>query len=104
MKTLVSRATCLRLAALCSVALLTALLVGCQTPGEVISVTESPNCPMCKTVTRTAAIKGLTYRKHICPGCKAVSDLGTWDESRVTVHVCDHCKAAVVACPQCAGK
>ncbi|MBT3374021.1 MAG: hypothetical protein HN742_26790 [Lentisphaerae bacterium] len=106
MKTVLSRSGCVRIAALCSVVLLAVLLVGCQTSGKVLSVSESAKCPMCKTETRTAPIKGLTYKKHICPGCKVVRDTSTWAETAdaTEVHVCDHCKTAVGACPQCAAK
>jgi hypothetical protein len=86
--------------------LLTVLIVGCQTSGKLVSVSESTVCPMCKTETRTAPIKGLTYKKHICPMCKTVRDTGTFAEAAdlTEVHVCDHCKAAVDKCPQCASK
>jgi len=104
MEKLLTRTTCLRVGILCCTALLAAALVGCQTSGEVVSVTQTPQCPMCKTETRTTAIKGLTYTKHVCPGCRTVADPGAWDESRATVHVCDHCKTAVATCPQCASK
>ena len=84
--------------------LLAVLSTGCQTPGKLISVKDCPVCPMCKTETRTAAVKGLTYRKTICPGCRKVSDSGTWMESQdlTSVVVCDKCKAVMANCPGCA--
>lgn len=107
MKTLLTRTACLRVAALCGVALLAAALVGCQTPGKVVSTTQSPQCPMCKTETRTTPVKGLTYKKHVCPGCKTISETSSIEHytgNMTTVHVCDHCKAAVTKCAQCASK
>jgi len=106
MKNLLSPKSYVRLAVLCCcIALLTTTLVGCQTAGKLVSVTESSVCPMCKTETRTAAIKGLTYTKHVCPGCRTITETHhyTGDVTSV-VHVCDKCKVAVTKCTACASK
>jgi hypothetical protein len=104
MKTTLSRIVSARLAALGSLALLAALLVGCQTSGKLVSVTESTECPLCRTETRTSAVKGLNITKHVCPKCKTVRDTGAFDEKAelTEVHVCDHCKAMVDLCDKCA--
>ena len=81
----------------------TFLLIGCQTPGKVISVEESVLCPKCKAETRTSAIKGINYTTCICPDCKTeyteIWD-GFYDEGAV-VHVCDNCKMIVEKCAAC---
>ena len=84
---------------------------GCQTVGASASNKDCKLCPMCKTQTRTAAIKDVKYSKCVCPGCKDVSKVdplladsllnyvgqGFGDK----VQVCDHCKAVVCKCPAC---
>ncbi len=106
MKKLLSISRFRQIAVLCAAMLLAIVVVGCQTSGKLVSVSESAVCPMCKTETRTTSIKGLTYKKHICPSCKTVRDTGTFAEAAdlTEVHVCDHCKAAVDKCPQCASQ
>ncbi len=51
-----------------------------------------------------AAIKGLTYKKHICPGCRTITETDHYTGDVTSVHVCDHCKAAVTKCPECASR
>jgi phage FluMu protein Com len=105
-KTTISRILSVRFVAVCGAAFLAVLLVGCQTSGKLVSVTQDTKCPLCHTETRTTAVKGLDYTKHICPNCKTVWDTGTSDEAAALtkVHVCDHCKAIVGLCPKCASK
>jgi hypothetical protein len=104
-KKLFSISTCRQAALLCGVMLLAVLVVGCQTSGKVLAVSESADCPMCKTETRTTPIKGLTYKKHVCPGCRTITETDHYTGNVTSsVHVCDHCKAAVTQCPQCASK
>ena len=105
MKMMITHKNLGNLAALCGVAFLAVLLVGCQTSGKLVSTEKSVVCPMCQTETRTAAVKGLTYTKHVCPGCKTITETDHYTGNVTSsVHVCDHCKAAVVKCPLCASK
>ena len=104
MNRLLSNKNCMRVAGLCAAAVLAAVLVGCQTPGRVVSVVQSPVCPSCKTETRTCPIKGLTYKKHVCPGCKTTTTLDHYTGDMTTINVCDRCKTGVTKCPQCASK
>ena len=98
--------TATTLAVLCTLI----LIVGCQTPGEVVSTQTSDVCPQCEIQTVTSPIKGLTYTKHVCPTCKTVETdasktsaaLTTYTSMDIeTVHVCDHCKSVVEPCPVC---
>lgn len=76
---------------------------GCQEPGKVVKVQESTVCPMCKTVTETSSIEGMTFKTHVCPQCKEEYQ-EVWDGfyvPGVTAHVCTHCQALVEECPQC---
>ena len=86
------------------------LIVGCQSPGKVVSTQTCEVCPQCEMQTVTSPVKGLTYTKHVCPGCGAVET----DEAKTsaalanytsmnteTVHVCEHCKSVVTPCPAC---
>ncbi len=89
----------------------TFLLTACQSTEKHASHETASVCPMCKTETTTAPIKGLTYTKAVCPSCKNVSTLDPQTAEAVrnyvggevgdTVHVCDHCKAVVEKCPVC---
>lgn len=51
------------------------LLSGCQTPGRVLQTEASQICPACRTETRSAAIRGLSYKSHRCKSCRTVSTL-----------------------------
>ncbi|NOY79444.1 MAG: hypothetical protein GXP31_00415 [Kiritimatiellaeota bacterium] len=106
MKALFSRRNTGKIALACGVVLLALAVAGCQTPGKLVSTATSTVCPMCKSETRTTAVKGLTYTKHICPKCKTVRNTGTSDEAAdaTQVHVCDQCKAVVNTCPLCTSK
>jgi hypothetical protein len=86
------------------------LIVGCQSPGKIVSTQTSDICPQCTMQTVTTPIKGLTFTRHICPTCK---DIET-DESKTsaalasytsmdieTIHVCQHCESVVTPCPLC---
>ncbi|MEA2068498.1 MAG: hypothetical protein U9P12_04795 [Verrucomicrobiota bacterium] len=85
------------------------LIVGCQSPGKVVSTQTSDVCPQCEMQTVTSPIKGLTYTRHICPPtCKDVETdtaktsaaLATYTGMDIeTVHVCEHCKSIVAPCP-----
>jgi len=101
-----STMTAKRTLTLCAALLFGMILVGCQTAGELVGVAQKPMCPMCKTETRTTAIKGLNYTKSTCPSCRTVRQTGVFDElaELTEVHVCDHCKSVVDTCPQCAKK
>lgn len=106
MKMFFTRRNYVRAAAYCGVAVLAVVLMGCQTPGKLVSSKECAVCPMCKTETRTAPIKGLTYTKQVCPLCHTVRNFNTSDEAAdlTEVQVCDHCKCVVKVCPACASK
>ena len=88
-----------------------ATMVGCQTPGKLVSEQTSTICPTCKLETRTTAIKSMTYTRAVCPSCMKVSTVDpklaetvrdyVGDEVGDTVHVCDNCKAMVETCPVC---
>ena len=80
---------------------LTSISAGCQSPGRVLSSETSLACPECRTETRTAPIKGLTYKKHICASCRMVEDDAVTDDPIEWTHVCDRCKARVGECAQC---
>ncbi|MBT7161706.1 MAG: hypothetical protein HN904_02955 [Victivallales bacterium] len=101
-----SRAVGSRVLAACAALVFAVVLVGCQTAGQLVETAGTPQCPMCKTETKTTAIKGLNYTKSACPGCKTVRQTGVFDElaDLTEVHVCDHCKAVVATCPACAKK
>ena len=86
------------------------LIVGCQSPGKVVSTQTSDVCPQCEMQTVTSPIKGLTYTRHICPTCKDVETdaaktsaaLAIYTSMDIeTVHVCEHCKSVVAPCPVC---
>ena len=96
------------------VVFLSLYLVGCQTPGKVEAVENSPVCPNCKTETRSHLIDGLSYTKHICKSCRTEitadphgattygqDGQGLEQHGVQTVHVCDKCKAIIGECPQC---
>lgn len=80
-----------------------AAIGACQTPGRTVRSEVSSVCPTCRTETKTAAIKGLTYSRHTCPSCRT-----TWEANygesgdSITVHVCDACRQVVEPCPLCA--
>jgi hypothetical protein len=80
---------------------------GCQTPGQVVSTTNSDVCPTCQNQTVTTSIKGLKYTKHVCPQCETVysndasKTYGEIEDDMGAIHVCHYCQANVVTCKQC---
>ena len=82
---------------------LSALLVGCQTPGRLVSTETSGPCRHCETRVLTAAIKGFTYREHVCTVCKKLPDSHLWPEApefNAPVGARD-CEADGVCCRAC---
>ena len=86
------------------------LIVGCQSPGKVVSTQTSDVCPQCEMQTVTSPIKGLTYTKHVCPTCKTVETdaaktsaaLASYTSMDVeTIHVCARCESVLIPCPAC---
>jgi hypothetical protein len=86
------------------------LIIGCQSPGKIVSTQTSDVCPQCEMQTVTTPIKGFTYTRHICPSCKTdetdeaktSAALASYTSMDVeTVHVCENCKALIEPCPAC---
>jgi hypothetical protein len=104
------RYSILRITATIAVLCTLILIIGCQTPGKVVSTDSSAVCPQCETQTVTTPIKGLTYTKHVCPLCKNVETEASKTSAAMasytsmekeTVHVCKHCESVVMPCPVC---
>ena len=76
---------------------------GCQTPGKVVSVSQSPVCPTCKVETVTSAVKGMNFTTYKCPSCGKTYEIDTSGGylPPKEVAVCPKCGSMVQECPIC---